>query len=60
MMFPATNFQGLGFSFFSVSLNSMETILRFNFYELRTLYLYHMLVIVEHVGNYLRFLCDSM
>jgi hypothetical protein len=40
MLFPATHFHGLTFSCISVSLNCMETALRFNFYEL--------LDIIEH------------
>ena len=44
-LFPATHFHGLTFSCIFVSLNCMETVLRYNFYELRALYL---LDIIEH------------
>ena len=45
MLFPATHFNVLTFSCISVFLNCMETVLGFNFYELKTLYL---LDIIEH------------
>jgi len=44
-MFPAAHFHVFTFSCISVSLNCMETILKFNFYELRASYL---LDIIEH------------
>ena len=49
-LFPATLFHGLTFSCFPVSLICIETVLRFNCYELRELYLYCILVIIVNVG----------
>ena len=48
--YPTTLFHGLTFRCFSVSLICTETVLRFNCYELRELYLYCMLVIIVNVG----------
>jgi hypothetical protein len=52
VMFPATHFFGLTFNCISVSLNCMETVLRFNFYELRALYLLDIIELWEIMWDF--------
>jgi len=68
-LLTAAHFYGLKFICFSVSLNHMETVLRFKLCELSELYevqvlilyiyiyLYRMMLITDHWDNYLRFWC---
>jgi hypothetical protein len=48
MLFPATHFRELNFSCISISLNCIETILRFKFYEFRALY--HVQVFIRYIN----------
>jgi len=51
MLFPTAYFYGFTFSCFSVSLNCMETVLRFKLYALRGLY--HVQVLIIYIYIYI-------